>query len=525
MQDNFPSYESLMTLKTLNNLDPDEALNYLGHLTNLSLHLQRIEGINHVIKLAEIFEKKILNSQQLTNFYYILGNAWGNKKDLTRKNNTSIWDWEQEEAEKQIFYYRSALKEEGFKNLAKDHQCSILTNLGNLLSTIGRFIEAIEYFNRAINIVPLFAMAHGNNAKCLRYYSPSLYDKNHSALLLKYAHKQLKTAIEGEFYNNEFARTEFEKLQREIESILSSEYLAEESDINKFSLGNSEEEISYRRWCLKQCLFLNPLNDLGAYSIAANDILTTPDIIVKAGEGPSFQGFFNQIKQEFVSARYLYYEGINSTSPHFSDNQVEFFNTLDYPSYSLAVEKVKITFRICYSLFDKIANFLNYYLELSIKPRKVNFKTLWYKSQDKKQKLRDDLKQYKNWPMRGLFWLSKDLYNEVIKHTTEPDAQEIYEIRNQIEHNYFKLHENNFPQPHNDMFKDNLSLSRYRHDFETKTLRILKLTRAAIIYLSLSIQAEERHRVKRRNLSENDIAVIDTDLIEGYFDSSMQKLQ
>ena len=64
------------------------------------------------------------------------------------------------------------------------------------------------------------------------------------------------------------------------------------------------------------------------------------------------------------------------------------FNTLDYPSYSLAVERMKAAFRMAYSLFDKIAYFLNEYLRLGIPERNVSFRTLWYEDQQKKKGLK-----------------------------------------------------------------------------------------------------------------------------------------
>jgi hypothetical protein len=80
-------------------------------------------------------------------------------------------------------------------------------------------------------------------------------------------------------------------------------------------MGKSPEERRCRRWCLQNTLFINPLNDLGPLSIAAQDVLTLPSLIVSIATGPTVPeiiGFFNQMKQEFVSARYLYYEGINA---------------------------------------------------------------------------------------------------------------------------------------------------------------------------------------------------------------------
>jgi hypothetical protein len=41
---------------------------------------------------------------------------------------------------------------------------------------------------------------------------------------------------------------------------------------------------------------------------------------------------------------------------------------------------------------------------------------------------------------------------------------------------------------------DTLAFSIYRQEFEAKTLRLLKMTRAALIYLSLAIHCEEQQR-------------------------------
>ena len=52
-------------------------------------------------------------------------------------------------------------------------------------------------------------------------------------------------------------------------------------------------------------------------------------------------------------------------------------NTLDYPAYGLAVEQVRTSFRIAYSLLDKVAFFLNAYLALNIPLGQVSFGRVW----------------------------------------------------------------------------------------------------------------------------------------------------
>jgi hypothetical protein len=90
-------------------------------------------------------------------------------------------------------------------------------------------------------------------------------------------------------------------------------------------------------------------------------MLTTPSFVAGINEPPSPVRFYNVMKQEYVSARFMLYEGSHSKDLHFSERGVLLYNTLDYPSHSLAVEQIKCAFRTAYSLFDKIAQFVNHY--------------------------------------------------------------------------------------------------------------------------------------------------------------------
>ena len=498
------TYKSLISVENLESFPTKEALSYIERLTDLSLDMKKIEGLKHTIKLSEELQKRHLTAGQLATSHYFLANAYANLRTLLRADSNRSWDWEQEETENEIIHLRTALNEDGLRELPGERVCQILTNLGNLMDYVGRFVEAIEYWDRALTKLPSFAMARGNRGYGLAHYARVLYDRDHVQVFLKYAYTDLKTTLLSGLHED--TRKSFGKCLGWIESVLPPESIDKDVNIYDFSLGTSEQENLYRKWCLENRLFLNPLNDLGPYPIAARDILTASSIVVKIGEGPYYLGYFNQMKQEFVSARYLYYEGINERQSHFSDTDVLLYNTLDYPSYSLSVEKVKAAFRIVYSLFDKIAYFLNHYLRLSIPEKKVTFRTFWYVLQDKNKGLRSNFQRCQNWPLRGLFWLSKDLFEDDpgFKESIEPDAQKLHDIRNYLEHKYLKLHEDLWHNPSSDndeasfALADTLAFSMYRREFEAKTLRLIRIARAALIYLSLAVHCEEQRRAKER---------------------------
>lgn len=349
-------------------------------------------------------------------------------------------------------------------------------------------------------------MALGNRSYGLYNYAQALYDPGHARLMLRVAYDGVASAIDSRAQygspNYEDAKRFFSNLRDHIRSIVDLDEAAA-IDLDGHSLGDSGEERDYRRWCLQRCLFLNPLNDAVERPIAGQDILLLPNMVAPLDKPPALHGFFNQMKQEFISARWLYYEGIESIDVHFADRKVALYNTLDYPSYSVAVEKVKAAYRIAYSVFDKIAYFLNVYMNLQIRADRVSFRGAWYENSDRNRPVRHELNNSENWPLRGLFWLAKDLFDEHFQDLTEPDGRALFIIRNWLEHRYLKVHEilpttEASSEIWDHMWRDDLAYSVQRQDFEAKTLRVLKLVRSALIYLALAVHQEERRRSKEQ---------------------------
>jgi hypothetical protein len=221
--------------------------------------------------------------------------------------------------------------------------------------------------------------------------------------------------------------------------------------------------------------------------------LTTPTDSTQ----PSIIGFFNQLKQEYISARYHLFAGLKAKRAHFSDRDVTLINTLDYPSYGLGIERSKMAFRVSYSIFDKIAYLLNDYFVLGIAERDVYFRKIWYRNSQPRDGLRPELYDPDNYGLKGLFWLAKDLYepSREFAEAIEPEAQRLSEIRNHLEHKYFKIHD--FMPPHRSMQSigfEQLAYSIGRTEFENKTLRLMQLVRSALIYLIQAIYGEEYRR-------------------------------
>lgn len=484
-----------METNNLNKKSPNEILITLGNLFETSRKENDLERLMKSIDIANNIKLEKFDILEKANFYFFLGNAWSYVQGI--KYPEIKFEFESEEIEKRIVYYRKAL---GFLRENNDDfiKCQVLTNIGNLFNTIGRIVESQEYFNLCLDINPRFGMAIGNKGFGLFYYARVIFDPHLQFIFMQYSRKYLLDAIlSKDVYPD--AKNAYQNILQKIESTYPIEQLDDFKKYGNYYKKLPKKEIEYRQWCAKNRLFINPLNDILYDSVIANDYLFVPTMILDNDEKPIYQRIYNQLKQEFVSARYLFFESISRKTPHFSDKEVVLMDTLDYADYSFSLEKAKISFRICYSLFDKIAYLINIYFKLGHDPNNVGFRNIWYTNGKKNKGLKSKILNIKNWPMRGLFWLSKDLDEKGFESPIEPEAKELTLMRNYMEHKSFMI--TAFSNPDN--IKNIETYKIERSLFYEKTLKVLKLSRSALLYLSFLIYNEEieRHKNKADELS------------------------
>lgn len=463
-----------------------EILEIIGSLFETSREHKDLERLQTSINIANEIDVDSFDTHSKAILHYFLGNAWSYIQDIKFPNEKFLL--ETVELEKQIIHLRKAyslIKECDDKFI----ECQVLTNLGNLFSHIGRFSEAQEYFNACLEVDSNFEMAIGNRGFGLYYYARVIFEPIHQFIFMQYARRDLLNSVSSNQVYNE-AKHAFYSMSQQIEKAYSIEQLDDFKEYDDYFEGKEDSEIEYKEWCAVNKLFINPLNDVLIESVVATDSLFTPLMILASEEKPVYHSLFNQLKQEFVTARFLYYEALNQNEPHYSDKDVVLMDTLDYAVYSYSLEKVKIAFRMSYSIFDKIAYFINLYLKLGHDPNRVSFRNVWYNKLNKKKGLDGKISTTKNWAMRGLFWLSKDLYEKDFDLTIEPEAKEVAIIRNFIEHKSFKIIESFNPgwTERNETFEIDRSL------FYDKTFKLLKLSRSALMYLSFLIYDEEKKR-------------------------------
>ena len=468
----------------------DQAVARVGSLTYLAVELGRKDGIARALAWYETLEQKGLSGQLAIILDYGKANAIAGERYGTK------WHWEQPTLAREIFHLRRAVSRQEFKQAPDRIRCMCLNNLGNRLCVAGRVIEALDYWRRALEVRPNFGMALCNRARLFPVYAEAIEDAGQKSLFLWMAHKEASAALAGTAVytdvHDKGTVDDTKKLKEWVESVMDVEGITKLDPLTLEDTSATEEEREYRRWCLDNCLYLNPLNDLGRYTVADYDSMGLGTHVVRVDAPHIFESFFDQMKQEYVSTRWLLYEGLTGKQPHFSDRDVLLGATEPRPSLSLAIEKVKASYRISYSLFDKIGFFVNSYMELGIPEKQVSFRTLWRTGE--KKPIRGQFDATNNWGFCALYWLAKDFFEKENDDVAEPQARGLSDIRNHIEHKYLRVTVAEPPTAP----PDDLALMVSREQFEGKAMHLLKLARSALIYLAVGVGFEERRREPSR---------------------------
>lgn len=503
--------KDLLQISSIEDLDPQGQTEFIGQLIDTAFDEGSKEGALHAIDLCSQTVIDALPPLFATRMYYYLGNAWSDLKRLYAAETSNPWEFYSETHINELKNLRLAIRSEGFDKSPARLKCQIFTNIGNSLSNLGRISEAVDQWEKAMEIDKAFSMAIGNLGYGIFHYGRALYDKGHIPIMFQCSSHFLTKALENSSSLEPQAYKQFEALVGLLTTVLPSDVLGKLPVFANFDWGSTQEEASYRRWCAENKLFLNPLNDISKESIVAHDCICLPSFVLPiveafSYEAPLYIDFFNQIKQEFVSARYQIYEAQIPGNVHFSDKGVLLLNSLKYNNHYFSLEKYKMGFRALYSVFDKIALFLLNYLKISHKGH-TDLRSIWYEKSGKS--LKPEFQTRKNWTMRGLFWLSKDLFQAESDDQllADPDAQNISLLRKYIEHRFVVIID--YAEEGRKFEKDEFCLRISASYFSELSMLLTKLVRNAIIYLLLGMHEEETLNNKESFSAPIQLDVID----------------
>jgi len=452
-----------------------------------------------------------VNDMIRANYYYCSFNCLSRYQQLTQDESDKI-------QEKELLLCRKAmmiLSEFKKKIMDADERAyfraiyySVVTNYASFLDRIGRIIPAIQYFEKISQSG--FGMVQGNLGQTLIRFSFMINDRSQGRYIGRIGQRWLDRAVnsyDGNIYGD--AKNSFQKWLG-----LVGKYKLSDSTIEGNERKMSNEEVNYREWFAEGGLALNPLNDCNYTSKVAYDPLYIQMImpIPKKSSGfevPELFSLFNNIKQEFVSARFQIYKAISSEGVHYSDEEVYLGNGLDGTLYGWSIEQAKMAFKSVYSIFDRIGFFLNEYLKLNMNERQISFKSIW-------RKIPDEMVE-QSYALKGLKWIHKDLHNKAkvkeFEECIDPMMKEIQNVRNYMEHRFVRIVDDFLAssKPKSDSLSMEITLS----DFRNQTVYLLKKCREAIILLSILVSEKERKNEKKQD--ETDVASMEIRNTDGFF--------
>ena len=451
---------------------------------DLAFDEKNIDKIKSIIKTCKSLENTVDDISKIQLFYSI-GTAYGSISEL---NIDSDFDIKSKYIMLQIYYFRKAISTSKIIDRYTDINvfinpllCSLYTNYANILDDCGRKQLAIQMYNESIRINPKFSMASGNLAISLERYRYYLNENEHF-----YFCKEIKRLVENSISFSDPNRIDFaEDIFLELYNRYSHYDLAGKCTCKNIVTNNDSQD--YQEWCLKNILFLNPLNDLQEMDLSIlDDNLLLPSLLEKSDiRLKKILSMFNQIKQEYVYARFLCYSSKKLNKVHLADENVSLVNCFDYTQYSFRIEGLKTAFKTLYSLLDKVAMFINEYYILDSNPRRVNFHSIWNSFNSL------DIILTKNIGLSSIYWITKDFDNEDNSLTANPDSKRLKNIRNYLEHRFANITLDFFGNSTNN---ESSRLYISENELRDYTLDLLHLIREVIFSLKNAVQISENEK-------------------------------
>ena len=426
---------------------------------------------------------KALNSGQLNLFDTfvscgLLGQLYTTKRCLTLPPEKAYYNHEL--VMREVYYYRTLLRLTkevvdreviSLYNTARTSRYRAIVHLGGLYDHLGRFQEAQYLWLQAGCLNESDPLWRYNIGFSLAR-TPAYYEDRAEPFVLARAKVLLKKCLEKpeQYYSAvEIYDTIKQWKTPDISLDVSVEY-------------DNTEEGKYNQWVNHNWLRLNAYNDINPNSVLSQDDSLFFKGVYSPKADPNF-GYrmftlLNEIKQEYVSARYLLYRYFqDSGSQHYSDKRVWLADNLDYVDYSYNLEIAKSAFRALYSILDKIAYALNEYLELGLNARSVNFKDVWF-SEKKTRKLRKQvLDMESNYSLSGLLFIRNDIYGGDENYLQDEGTIRLQSIRNAMEHRSIAI------VAEGEFDDSGLVLKVSRKDFEDIGLSLIRTIRQAIFCL------------------------------------------
>ena len=367
-----------------------------------------------------------------------------------------------------------------------------LTNYGNSFDTVGRHLDALDCYERALKLDSSFGMAAGNRGITLLNVAALM--EGHESHVLLQAAADLDTAISDQDRvlrcGGQSALETFTRLRA---GLLVTGNLHHSAAEPSPQLGDPHLD-----WCLRNQLFLHISPDCIRAGSGILDAVTFGDFSFSLADDPVLDrayeivDAFNTIKQDYTVARYLVWLAAAEGSPIQGQaktitRRTSFWDSLNYACWGVRPGIGIQGLKVALDTLDAIAAFVHLYLRSGRGARTIQFRTLPYTDRPKKKrKLAPSLAEALKRPEqnRGLAALF-DLSAELEEQSTSP-LRRLVDRRHAATHRFFSVHIEGAPDSSD--WIERLSWPELLEE----SLESLRITRRAILYLAQMIHIHEK---------------------------------
>lgn len=447
------------------------------------------KGIDLLEEHRKEYEAEDKSQEDKRVFFYYLGNGYGERANIRRQANPQHGYFQKEASD---FHLAAECYRKACQYGTQDFVTTqTFVNLGNDMDHQGRCLEALDYYERALSILPDFGMALGNKGLGLRYYAR--ISGKRQLLVLSEAYHCLDLALQSKT-TPPYARDRFLKAKEEIEKALADKLMPPPFSKEYKNPGKSQFEKDYLDFGLKHGLYLNACNFCSQRcNKAIEDNFTLETMVVPIGadlDNDPFlrmQDWLNQMRVAYATARYLLFQAIESSYDlSFVLRNVLIMETLDHSIYDIGIELLKVAFRSFYSILDQIAGVIDEYLGFGIGINNVYFSSVWFKTDCEKGKktkvVRQEFLDKKAWTLNALYDLNFDLGHSAY-------YKQLRRMRNRLIHSFVTVRD----------YQENPTPEALdRQELETRTIELAKLVRNAIGYLIFFLWNDTRRDARER---------------------------
>lgn len=470
-------------------------------LSNLAGNLIDIGSFSNIKSIAEeglsLFvnnKDDILTIMTKSSYYYNVANGMGAVLDFNPHGDADIDNFIKLNEVKNNYW-----KSYKFSREDGGAHPELMVNLANALKRQYRISESMDYYEQAISNDDSIPQAWVNRSEALELLNE---------LSTTYTYKMIREVIRGyecAIKTGKCIPAWIATYQRKIkynEDILSESYIDTVEDINTDERLTREEYDAlshYQRFCIDNNLMLSD------HSLYCNCYASSKDnITIATSEKGVFGDFIvpmemvlNRLKAEYSLARKMFFEYKVGSELFDEDSEAYYSELYNGEILYENVEKLRIAFRSCFGVLDKIAVALCKLFDLKPDRGHIYFHNFW---QIRDEKRKDKLNKINNKGLFGLFSIAMDLNDK------NGELAFFRDWRNDLEHKLLVIHEEGMlADLYNSYnFFDEVKFIE-KEKFEQHLLQLMKIVKSAIILFVFTIRIEGK-----RNIPDDVLTITNT---------------